>query len=251
MREMQALIGRKWVRDAASVVVTSLAAGTFFAVLGPFGSDRLGWPGVWLVWSGLIFAGSLFAVAAAGVVDRVRPDAPNWMWIATVALLISVGMTALLVGVEGVSGGALRFAADVPSKFLHVLVIAFAIVCVARLAEAPRAVARAPAAGPPAFLKRVPARLTGGELYAVSAEDHYLRVHTSRGDDLILMRLSDAIGELAPLEGLRVHRSWWVARAGVERVRRDGEKLILVLRSGAEAPVARGNVRVLKDAGWI
>jgi DNA-binding LytR/AlgR family response regulator len=65
------------------------------------------------------------------------------------------------------------------------------------------------------------------------------------------MRLGDAIDELAPLDGMRVHRSWWVARVGVERVKRSGERLSLILRSGAEAPVARGSVRVLKDAGWI
>ena len=64
------------------------------------------------------------------------------------------------------------------------------------------------------------------------------------------MRLSDAIGELAPLEGLRVHRSWWIARTGVERVRRDGDKLIVLLRNGEEAPVSRTKARALKDAGW-
>ena len=38
--------------------------------------------------------------------------------------------------------------------------------------------------------------LRGAEIFAVEAEDHYLRLHTSRGSDLILMRLSDAVAEL-------------------------------------------------------
>ena len=49
----------------------------------------------------------------------------------------------------------------------------------------------APAGAPgPRFLDRLPMKLRGAELYAVEAEDHYLRLHTARGQDLILMRLS-------------------------------------------------------------
>lgn len=46
-------------------------------------------------------------------------------------------------------------------------------------------------------------------------EDRYLRIHTDGGSDLILMRLRDAVGELAGADGLQVHRSFWVARAAV------------------------------------
>jgi DNA-binding LytR/AlgR family response regulator len=42
-----------------------------------------------------------------------------------------------------------------------------------------------------------------------------------------------------------------IARMGVERVARDGEKIAIVLRDGAEAPVSRVNVRALKEAGWF
>ncbi len=51
----------------------------------------------------------------------------------------------------------------------------------------------APRGAPPArFLSRLPARLAGARLLAVEAQDHYLRLHTDRGDDLVLMRLADA-----------------------------------------------------------
>ena len=55
-------------------------------------------------------------------------------------------------------------------------------------------------------------REAAAELYAIESEDHYLRVHTSAGQELILMRLADAVRELAGVEGLQTHRSWWVAR---------------------------------------
>jgi DNA-binding LytR/AlgR family response regulator len=91
----------------------------------------------------------------------------------------------------------------------------------------------------------------GAVIYAVSAEDHYLRLHTSKGSELILMRLSDAISELDGLEGAQTHRSWWVAREAVESVKRDGDRVTLQLTGGAEAPVSRPNVRALREAGWF
>jgi hypothetical protein len=90
-----------------------------------------------------------------------------------------------------------------------------------------------------------------GELLALQMEDHYLRVHTSTGNDLILLRLSDALSEVAGLDGLQVHRSYWVARAAVRGVEREGRKLALVLTNGLKVPVSRANVTAIRDAGWV
>lgn len=90
-----------------------------------------------------------------------------------------------------------------------------------------------------------------GELLALEMEDHYLRVHTARGNDLILHRLSDALDEVAGLDGLQVHRSYWVARAAVREVERDGRRLRLVLTNGLKVPVSRNNVAALKTQGWV
>jgi DNA-binding LytR/AlgR family response regulator len=112
----------------------------------------------------------------------------------------------------------------------------------------------APSAAPPPrarFLDRLPEKIRGGALYALEAEDHYLRAHTSKGADLILMRMADAEAELEGVEGLRVHRSWWVARAGVTAARREGDRIILTLKSGVEAPVSRANVSAVRAAGWV
>mgnify|MGYP003349828451 CR=1 FL=1 len=98
----------------------------------------------------------------------------------------------------------------------------------------------APASPPPVrFLDRLPLKLRGATLYAVQAEDHYLRLHTDRGSDLILMRLSDAVEELEGLEGARTHRSWWVAKDAVAAVLREGRTATLILKGGQEAAVAR------------
>lgn len=104
---------------------------------------------------------------------------------------------------------------------------------------------------PVRFLDRLPGKLLGGVIYAVQAEDHYLRIRTSKGSDLILMRLTDAIGELEGIEGAQTHRSWWVAKDGIDKVKPANGRVTLVLKDGAEAPVSRPNVRALRDSGWI
>jgi hypothetical protein len=111
--------------------------------------------------------------------------------------------------------------------------------------------AAAPDAPAPKFLSRLPERLIGADLYAVEAEDHYLRLHTSKGQDLILMRLSDAIEELEGLEGAQTHRSWWVARGAVAGAERLDGRAVLTLKDGAEVPVSRGFAKTLRSAGWF
>ena len=111
--------------------------------------------------------------------------------------------------------------------------------------------AAAPDAPAPKFLARLPARLASAEVYAVEAEDHYLRLHTSKGQDLILMRMADAIEELKGLEGAQTHRSWWVARAAVAHAERQDGRAVLTLKDGAEVPVSRGFAKALRSAGWF
>ncbi|WP_292026157.1 LytTR family DNA-binding domain-containing protein [Brevundimonas sp. UBA2416] len=110
--------------------------------------------------------------------------------------------------------------------------------------------AAAPGAKPARFIDRLPFKLRGAAIRAVSSEDHYLRIHTDRGSDLILMRLSDALTELEGLEGAQTHRSWWVARDAVRDVSRGDGRATLTLEGGIEAPVSRRYARALRDAGW-
>lgn len=101
------------------------------------------------------------------------------------------------------------------------------------------------------FLERLPAKYYGAELYAVSSEDHYVRVYTSCGEELILMRFADALKELNTVDGIQTHRSWWVARKGVlNSIRQDG-KYRLVLKSGATALISRSFSKALRKENYI
>ena len=100
------------------------------------------------------------------------------------------------------------------------------------------------------FRARFPPGLTG-RLLCLEMEDHYLRIHTDLGSDIILMRMSDAERELADMQGMRVHRSWWVAREAVRELRRDGTRLELLLENDMAVPVGKTYRSALRDAGWL
>ncbi len=100
------------------------------------------------------------------------------------------------------------------------------------------------------FLDRLPHQL-GDELHCFVMEDHYLNVTTAKGEHMLLMRMKDALVELADYDGLQVHRSWWVARDAVERVKKNGRNVILVLENGKEVPVSRTYVNKIKEVGLL
>lgn len=90
-----------------------------------------------------------------------------------------------------------------------------------------------------------------GEPFALAAEDHYLRLYTNRGEALIHRRFADALAAFASIEGLRVHRSWWVAIAAVKSAEREGDRVHLVLRNDLRVPVSRTYLMGVRQAGLL
>jgi len=101
--------------------------------------------------------------------------------------------------------------------------------------------------GPSTFLKRLPLKYHEADLYAVSSEDHYLRVYTNIGEELILMRLADALKELSETKGLQVHRSWWVHEASVLGYRTEGGRRFLTLKQDLKVPVSRSYIKQVQQ----
>jgi DNA-binding LytR/AlgR family response regulator len=100
------------------------------------------------------------------------------------------------------------------------------------------------------FFRRLPPKL-GTDLLSLTAEDHYVRVTTVLGSDLVLIRLSDAIAEIGAEKGQRVHRSHWVAGGAVASVDRQSGKTALVLSNGESVPVSQSYLASLREAGWL
>ena len=90
----------------------------------------------------------------------------------------------------------------------------------------------------PGFLERLPRNL-GGDVIALQAQDHYLRVTTGSGSALVLCRFSDALREMEQTQGIRVHRSHWVARSAVQRLVARNGRHFLLLANGERIPVSR------------
>lgn len=89
----------------------------------------------------------------------------------------------------------------------------------------------------PGFMKHVSQRL-GKDLIAIAAEQHYIRVYTKLGSELILYRFSDAVGELAGWPGLRVHRSHWIMRSAINSIKPRGKSYSVELENGQVVPVS-------------
>jgi hypothetical protein len=100
-----------------------------------------------------------------------------------------------------------------------------------------------------AFWSKVPREL-GADVVSLSAEQHYLHVATTKGRSLILFPISRAIDAVGRLEGMRIHRSHWVAMKHVTSISKEAKGLAVALTSGETLPVSRANrpaVRELLD----
>ncbi len=248
--------GLPWARRAAVTVLASL----FLAVSGAFGSAAVPFRSRFLFWVLGIAIGSAIGGFIADTSDRrgwPRGARAHFLFIAFATAVPTTLAIWLLDGWFFAAGHLdLRLLGELA---VPVLVITFAMTAVNALADrqpvmthaAPTAEAARKVAERARLLDRLPGRLKGAELLAIEAEDHYLRLHTSRGSDLILLRLADAMAELEGIEGAQTHRSWWVAREAVQGARRAEGRATLLLKGGVEAPVSRTYAKALRDAAWF
>jgi hypothetical protein len=247
---------RAWAMDLA----TCLAVGAMLGVLGPFGSfQNDGLPVRVAYWVAvfLICGGSLgLAIRLMAPIAR-RAAVPVWAWAPAMLLVLGLplaGLTRLIAA--AIWPGIRRMVSPVDWYGQTVLVclvymgLHVALHAVLRRSAGPAPSGASSDPDAPRILRRLPPRL-GQDLLCLSMEDHYVRLHTGQGSTLALMSLSQALEELDGLDGLRVHRSWWVARRAVEGVVEDGRNLRLRLKGGLEAPVSRASVARLRAAGWL
>jgi hypothetical protein len=240
------------------------AAGLFLGVVGPFGTYEslyLGWR--LLYWVCLMLCGTLFFPIAYLFTRQLcapRGLSPL-LYVPLGALVGALPMMIVVIGVtSAMFSETMGFRFD---NYLRVVFVSLPMVALHHLfVEWRKGPVAAPAPPPPLaidmptppasprLLRRLPGRL-GTEILCLQMEDHYVRVHTRLGQEMILLRLRDAIAELDGLDGLLVHRSWWVARRAVAATSRDGKSLTLTLSNKLEVPVARDRLAEVKAAGWL
>lgn len=251
------------LRRLARAAAVAVAVGLGFGIMAPFETGRLAsWMARLCYWQMAILL-PWVQISAAMTLARSAPFAQGWspmrLGIAVV-LATAVPITAELALLNTAILGS---PIDRPEDGLWLLgaeLVVSAMITLPALAIARQTPPPAPSPPPsplplgplaavavPGFARRIPASL-GGSLLALEMEDHYLRVHTTAGSALILMRLSDALVELAGFDGLQVHRSWYVARAAVISLQREGQRLSLILVNQMRVPVSRTHMKTVLAA---
>lgn len=249
----------------------TLAIGLLLSHLAPFATGNFAGPVRYGFWVGLVVLNWLMVGTILAALAQWRPGLPPLLAGLAAALLAAVPLTfAVSWLLTYLNGLAAPSPLRVALLYRDVALLAVIIVVPMHLLGAfvltrpqpatdgqvpapppsPAPPAQAPVAdGPAGGVAALPVP-PGQRLLALSSEDHYLRVYTDQGDTLILRRLADAVAALPPDSGLQVHRSHWVAQTAVQRVERDGPRLVVVLTNGLQIPVSRTYRLAVQESGW-
>ena len=162
------------------------------------------------------------------------------------AILTGVCVTVFLLFLNFVAFGHIpRGNSDLLLQFLSVTTISGIVVVGSHFTQAKEADSSAP----PLLLRL--SFENRGALIALSVTDHYVNVMTTKGSEMVLLRLTDAMREVGDDRGLQVHRSHWVAADQISSVRRDRDRAILTMSNDAEIPVSRSFMPAIREFGLL
>lgn len=244
-------------RRLAAELVLLLAMGLFMGAIGPYGTAVLPPLQSYVYWIACIVGGGLIGIA---IDETLGPRAGgSWRRLVLTSLAMTPAVTWLVILVgHVVAGHSIR----VP-RYLTLTWQVF-IICVPVMAlralvwRRPRTVIETRIViAPPlpeseaVFRRRLSARRRGARLIAIEADDHYLRVHTDAGSELVTASFASALEELAGAHGFRTHRSWWVAADAIETVRWRRGLGEARLAGDLVVPVSRTHAPAVKAAGWF
>lgn len=236
--------------NAAAILSLSVLF-TFFAV---YDSDKLSFADRFLFWGSTIGVGVAVATfVGPWVRTQLLPKYSAALQLIVISALVSLTIPPILFWFDTGFKEAWPIANWGLQYFLAYVIVILVLTgdYIVRMAfkpsEMPVAAGDQGKTSIQKFLKRLPTTYQDAKLYAISSEDHYLRIHTDRGDELILMRLADAIHELEASDGIQTHRSWWVARDGVAEKKGKNGKQSLLLKCGTEVPISRARAKKTRE----
>lgn len=102
----------------------------------------------------------------------------------------------------------------------------------------------------PAFLAKS-AGIRVEDIVALSAEEHYVRIITAAGSELVHHRFGEAAQAMPGQLGMRVHRSWWVADRFVTQARRGSRRWKLRALDALWIPVSDSYVGTARERGLL
>jgi len=236
------------LRRAAAELALLIVAGVFVGLIGPYGSAEIPTGPRIAYWLILIVGGGVIGIAFDAAIGRRLKG--FWPRLAIDSVLMTPFVSLLVIVVAHLMFGAPLNSRRFARLGFEVFILSMAVMALRQLAWRKPAMPAPPAEPSDAFRQRLSAKRREAKLLAVEAEDHYLRVHTDAGCELITARFGDAIEELSGWPGFRTHRSWWVAACAIDGVRWSRGRGELRLTSGLVVPVSRSQAQSLKTAGW-
>ncbi|MEC3860305.1 LytTR family DNA-binding domain-containing protein [Mesobacterium sp. TK19101] len=240
-----------------SVTVTVLlSVGVVLGIAGPFGTSvSLTLPARLAYWLCIVCVTYGWGLALGLWLAPKVAQRPFWQRVGLQGIGSALGVCLAVLALNRAVFGIWPAASEVPVFLATLVSITVIVSAVLEMLEVHRE--KAPAVRDqglprdlPPLLDRLPLDKRG-PLVALSVEDHYVRIRTTRGQEMILMRLSDAMREVGQTPGAQVHRSHWVAFEHVAAAEKVGDRAILTLRDGAEIPVSRANLPKIREAGLL
>ena len=266
------LIARRRLADAPGWMIDFALMGVlgiFFALISPFASDRYPLGNRLVYWVGLMPFGLAFAVGSEALVSRLTKGRLKGLaWLCVVAAVSAIPQFCVVYAFEiAIFANEAMLSPNLSLRcrfifqtYTSVFFIMFAIIPLRYAARSQyhklfRDLAHGDGEGEVHPEARIFQRLSGAMRYAsliaLRAEDHYVRVYTDVGQELIFMRFRDAVAETSPLRGFQTHRSWWVngdVISDASYSRGSGEVKTL---NGLSVPISRGFITKLREAGMF
>lgn len=227
-----------------------LGAAAILTLVGPFetGEEMRAIPrfAYWGVLVVLCYSVGYFGNILANI--RAGNDAPLWKRILIAAPLTAIGVLAVVYLLNGMAIGYWATGRDLALLAANVVIISSIITAIFSVADHSQTPATTP--NPPALLDRLPFDKRA-PLVSLSVEDHYVRIRTTVGEELVLLRLADAMREVGDTNGLHVHRSHWIALDQITSATRKGDGANLSMAYGPDIPVSRANIARVREAGLL
>ena len=245
------------LRELSAIIRAPRLWGTFivvvliFTVTGPFGTERSMPVAVrFFYWLSVQFAGwttaIVFSVLADAFLEPVAKHAFVRMMVGAVAAALPIGLWIGFID-WGFSGRTPATGAILANAAVALPLSAlFCILAYMTLHRDLETVPRSASDTPPPLLARLKPG-NRGAILRLSAEDHYTRVVTSRGQELLLLRFSDAVKEVGDTSGLQIHRSHWIADRHVAQLRKTDGGLSVLANDGTLLPISRASQKSARE----
>ena len=249
---MKQILTHHYALKGAFILILSIALG----VGGPYGTFEQ-WPlvprvGFWVL--ALIFPWALWEILFATAAKYLPVQLNSRLLMALIMPVFAV-IGSAFVTLLGLSFGYLEpgtFLQNWPLSIVNWLIFSFIVVLplILIVDELSRRQRKSGGSDLLMFLtEKLPPKLRGADLIALKSEDHYLRVYTSAGDDLILMSMENAMTALSGYPGVRTHRSWWVALDRLPPVSAAAKLgADIQLPSGLTVPISRRRAKSVLSA---